>query len=144
MCVIELFKNVSHLIVKNEGTKLYKKTTLGKIISPLKNYFLKSRQLIIKTRVINPMKQKETIRNIVHHIVDKQLISNDPPETVVTYNRLLDQSFSDEEARLLISRLIHIELLKLMQNGEPFNKDRFIENLSKLPELPEVEINYTE
>lgn len=90
------------------------------------------------------MKQKETIRNIVHHIVDKQLISNDPPETVVTYNRLLDQSFSDEEARLLISRLIHIELLKLMQNGEPFNKDRFIENLSKLPELPEVEINYTE
>ncbi len=88
---------------------------------------------------MKPTKNKESIRHIVDRIIEKQLTTNEPPETAITYSRLLEQSFSDEEARLLISRIIHIELLQLMQKGEAFNKERFLQNLGNLPELPDID-----
>lgn len=85
------------------------------------------------------MKQQDNIRIILEGIIDKQLKHNQPPETLQTYNRLVDNSYTDEEARLLISRALQIELYNLMRYAEPFNKHRFLQNLKHLPDLPDAD-----
>ncbi len=86
------------------------------------------------------MKNRETLRVIIESIIDKQLEKSQPPETSQTYYRLIEkESFTEEEARMLISRVIQIELFRLMRFAEPFNKVRFLRNLSKLPDLPSVD-----
>lgn len=85
------------------------------------------------------MKQQDNIRIILEGIIDKQLKHNQPPETLQTYNRLVDNAYTDEEARLLISRALQIELYRLMRFAEPFNKNRFLKNLHQLPDLPDVD-----
>lgn len=86
------------------------------------------------------MKQQQTIRAIIENIVERQLRYNQPPETFQAYERLVrDESFTDEEARILIGRTIQVELFRLMRFAEPFNQKRFIKNLEKLPDLPNVD-----
>lgn len=85
------------------------------------------------------VKQQESIRTIIEEIVDRQLERNQPPETGRTYDRLVSQSYTDEEARMLISRTIQVELYRLMRFGEPFNQVRFVSNLNQLPDLPDTE-----
>jgi len=85
------------------------------------------------------VKQQESIRTIIEEIVDRQLERNQPPETGRTYDRLVSQSYTDEEARMLISRTIQVELYRLMRFGEPFNQVRFVSNLNQLPDLPDAE-----
>ncbi len=83
------------------------------------------------------MKNRESLKTIIESIVDKQLTSYQPPEVWQAYTRLTDDDdFSDEEARILISRAIQIELFRLMNFAEPFNKQRYIYNLAQLPDLP--------
>lgn len=86
------------------------------------------------------MKNRDTIKTIIESIVDKQLMDCKPPEAFQAYSRLTDEDdFTDEEARLLISRAIQVELFRLMHYAEPFNKQRYIYNLAQLPDLPTIE-----
>lgn len=86
------------------------------------------------------MKDQESIREIIEAIVDKQLKLNDPPETVKTYNRLLGTGmFTDQDIRSLISGTIRMELIHLIRDAQPFNQQRFIQNLERLPEPPKLE-----
>lgn len=86
-------------------------------------------------------KRNESIIFAIELIVDKQIRYNHPPETAHTYRRLITSSFSDAEARRLIYLALQVELIQLMRNGEAFNNERFITNLSLLPELPEPDLN---
>ena len=86
--------------------------------------------------MINNIKRDESIGMVIEQIVDKQIRRNDPPETAQTYQRLLQDSFTDVEARRLIYMAVQVELFRLMRYGEAFNHARFIGNLQGLPDLP--------
>lgn len=86
------------------------------------------------------MKNRETLRVVLETIIDKQLDKKQPPETSQAFYRLIEkESFTEEEARMLISRVLQIELFRVMRFAEPFNRMRFLNNLSKLPDLPSVD-----
>ena len=70
-------------------------------------------------------------------VVDNQLRDNDPPETRQTYERLLKEGFSDEEARTLIAQVVTYEIFAVTKEEEPFNHTRFVAWLNKLPQPPE-------
>lgn len=69
-------------------------------------------------------------------VVEKQLNHRDPPEVKETYDRLLSEGFSDEEARRLIGVALVNEVHAIMKERQPFNHARYAAALRQLPKLP--------
>ena len=70
-------------------------------------------------------------------IVDNQLRENNPPETRQTFERLVAEGCTEEEAKKLIGCAVSTEIYHVLKNKEEFNLKRYCEALSSLPELPE-------
>ena len=85
------------------------------------------------------MKVNEHLRNTVFEVIDNQIKDNNPAETAITLKRLRDEGYSEFEAKQLIGQAIAVELLYIMKKKVPFNKMRYIKNLTNLPAEP-VEI----
>ena len=69
--------------------------------------------------------------------VENQLKNNDPPESRITFERLLQEGFSELDAKKLIAKVIVTETFWIIKKNEPFNLKRFVNNLNHLPEDPE-------
>ncbi|MDT8393294.1 MAG: hypothetical protein RQ761_05595 [Bacteroidales bacterium] len=82
------------------------------------------------------MKENEILREQIFEIVSDQLKNNDPPETTSTYNRLIEDGFDDNEVRQMIGSCVIVEIYDVIQSGKPYDNERFINNLNKLPENP--------
>jgi hypothetical protein len=79
---------------------------------------------------------EERVKATILEIVDNQLKDNTPPETNETYQRLLNQGFSSEEARGLIGAVVGSEIFEVMKKKRSYNQKRFIKALRKLPKMP--------
>ncbi len=77
------------------------------------------------------------LQSAILEVVDNQLEGNDPPETRQTYERLLREGHSEDEAKKLIGTVIAAEMFWIMKQKKPFDQDRFVKALSRLPEIPE-------
>lgn len=77
----------------------------------------------------------EKLMMAILEIVDNQLKDNTPPETRETYQRLLNEGFSSDEARELIAAVVKAEILKVLKTQQPYDPKRFVEALHKLPRL---------
>ncbi len=73
----------------------------------------------------------------VLEVVENQLAGNDPPETSKTYERLIQEGHSEEDAKKLIGCVIAAEMFYVMKQEKPFDHARFVEALDRLPEIPE-------
>ncbi len=69
-------------------------------------------------------------------IVDNQLADGKPPETRQTFDRLLGEGHTPEEARRLIASVVVSEIFEVMQRREPYDEGRFVAALARLPRLP--------
>ena len=72
---------------------------------------------------------KEVVRN--------QIKQNDPPETKLTYDRLINEGFPEDEVMRLLAVVVAAEIFIVMKSGEPFNQERYINWLNDLPKVPE-------
>ena len=61
---------------------------------------------------------------------------NDPPETRQTLGRLKKDGYSDTDARMLIAQCVAAELFNVMNENEPYDKERYVKNLNNLPDFP--------
>jgi hypothetical protein len=68
-------------------------------------------------------------------VVNNQLRSNDPPETRQTFDRSIDEGYSEKEAKELIGHVVTSEIFDVLKNQEPFNIKLFVKALNKLPKL---------
>jgi nucleoside diphosphate kinase len=66
-------------------------------------------------------------------IVDNQLRANTPPETRQTYERLKGLGYNNRDAKLLVASAIAAETYYIMKENRPFNNERFVRNLNRLP-----------
>ncbi len=73
----------------------------------------------------------------VLEVVENQLAGNNPPETGKTYERLIQEGHSEEDAKKLIGCVIAAEMFYVMKQEKPFDHARFVEALNRLPEIPE-------
>lgn len=70
-------------------------------------------------------------------VVEEQLVKNDPPETRATLQRLMSQGYTEEQGKMLISACVSAELIDAIGSEVIANPSRYIQNLNRLPELPE-------
>ncbi len=82
------------------------------------------------------METNEKLREQIFEIIKNQIRDNDPPETKITYNRLIKNGFDDFQTRQLIGQCLAVELFDVMKFGKPYNNERFIQNLLALPKEP--------
>ena len=75
----------------------------------------------------------------IMEVVENQLRNNDPPRTRQTFRRLIEAGYSEEEAKRLIGCVVSAEIFDILKKNEPFNLDRFVKALDKLPEMPWAE-----
>lgn len=76
------------------------------------------------------------LKAAILEVVDNQMRDNDPPETRQTYNRLVQEGCSKEEAKRLIGCVVVSEMFDILKHERDFNLERFVKTLNKLPELP--------
>lgn len=78
------------------------------------------------------------LREAILKAVDNQLANNNPPETQQTYQRLIREGHSEQDAKLLIASVVAIEIFEVVNRKEPYNHVRFVQALNRLPEIPEA------
>ena len=82
------------------------------------------------------MKVNENLRNAIFEVIDNQINANDPAETAITFERLINEGYSEFAAKQLIGQALAVELFDVMKKKVPFNETRYIKNLKNLPKEP--------
>ena len=74
---------------------------------------------------------------MILEVVENQLREGDPPETKQTYDRLVSEGHSDEDAKRLIGCVVAAEVFDILKKQEAFDPKRFVRALNNLPAIPE-------
>ncbi|MEO6168874.1 MAG: hypothetical protein ABIO46_04605 [Chitinophagales bacterium] len=61
------------------------------------------------------MEGNEILRSQIFEIIKNQIKDNWPPETKITYNRLIKQGYNDLEVNQLIGQCIVVELFEILK-----------------------------
>jgi len=75
----------------------------------------------------------------IMEVVENQIRNDDPPQTQQTFRRLIEAGHSEKEAKRLIGCVVSAEIFDVLKKNEPFNLDRFVKGLNKLPAMPWAE-----
>lgn len=76
------------------------------------------------------------LKKAIEEVLENQLRDNDPPETKITYKRLIGLGYTDFETRQLIGQCIVAEIYDVLKEQKPFDKARYVSNLNRLPKTP--------
>jgi len=82
------------------------------------------------------MKTNPRMKKIILGVVDNQLRANDPLETRSTLKRLVEEGYSEKDAKELIGCAVTSEIFDIMKNSEEFDLERYVAALNELPKLP--------
>ncbi len=77
------------------------------------------------------------LNKAILEVVDNQIRDCNPPATKETFDRLVGDGLARDEARRLIGCVVASEIFKILKHLKPYNEDRYVKALRKLPELPE-------
>ena len=69
-------------------------------------------------------------------VVENQIRDNDPPEAKETFERLMSDGISEEDAKIYIGQAICVEIWDIMKNKKDFDSERYVRNLKRLPDEP--------
>jgi len=69
--------------------------------------------------------------------VENQIADNNPPETKQALVRLMKVGESRENAIRYIACALSVEIFEALKHKEPYNNERYLNNLKALPELPD-------
>ena len=83
------------------------------------------------------MKVNERLRETIFEVIENQINANDPPETLLTLERLVDDGYTDFQAKQFIGQAVVIEVIDALKNKKPYNEERYVKNLRNLPKEPE-------
>ena len=82
------------------------------------------------------MKANKRLNKAIREVVENQLRDLDPPETKETFDRLIEEGYSEEQARTLIGFVVASEIFDILKYMKPYNHERYVDALRRLPELP--------
>jgi len=82
-------------------------------------------------------KHNPYLQAAIFEVVDNQMEGGDPPETKETFDRLLGEGFSKEDAKKLIGQAICVEIYCIGKYKKEFNRERYLKNLRNLPREPQ-------
>ena len=76
------------------------------------------------------------LRAAILEVVENQLRDNTPPESKQTFERLVAEGHTIEEAKRLIGVVVAHEIFNVLKRGAVYNPVRYIAALKRLPKLP--------
>lgn len=76
------------------------------------------------------------IRHAVLEMLDAQIARDDPPEVRSTLARLVGTGYSKDAARNFVACILAIEMRDVIGARLPFDFERYLDNLRRLPRLP--------
>ena len=76
------------------------------------------------------------MRDQIFEIIKNQIKNNEPPETKITYSKLIELGFSEMETMKMIGQCVAVEIFEILKNKKPFDERRYIRNLDLLPQSP--------
>jgi len=82
------------------------------------------------------LKVNENLRDAIFEVIANQVDANDPPETL-TMERLMNDGFSEFQAKQIVGQAVVVEVIDAIQNKKPYNETRYLKNLRNLPKDPE-------
>lgn len=82
------------------------------------------------------MNQQQRLKTAIIEVVENQLEANDPPEIKETLDRLVSEGYSSMESKELIGNVVVVEVFEVLKEGKPFDLDRYVAALQRLPEIP--------
>jgi hypothetical protein len=82
------------------------------------------------------MKINTELRDQIFQVITNQIKSNNPPETKVTYERLIALGYSEFETKQLIGQCVAVEMFSVIKEQKPLNEARYVKNLKQLPKEP--------
>ncbi len=74
------------------------------------------------------------LREAILAVVDQQLRDTTPPETRRTFDRLVALGYAPEDARRVIGNVVAQHIFAVMQRGDVYHEQRYIETLHGLPD----------
>jgi hypothetical protein len=80
------------------------------------------------------MSSDKTVKDAFLEIVLSQLEANDPPQTKVTYDRLIAEGHPRNHALQLIAAALRAETNRMLSEATPFDNDRYAALLAKIKE----------
>ena len=84
------------------------------------------------------MAQSSRVLNkAILEVVDNQIRGGNPPAAKETFDRLVGEGIRRDEARRLIGCVVASEIFDILKHLQPYDEDRYVKALRKLPELPE-------
>ncbi len=72
----------------------------------------------------------------IFEIIKNQLKEDNPPEVKITFDRLKKSGLDDIDINKLIGQCVSVELFEIISSGKPYNDERYVKNLKKLPKSP--------
>jgi hypothetical protein len=78
------------------------------------------------------MSNDKTVVDAFLDTVLNQLATGDPPETKVTYDRLIAEGHPRNHALQLIAAALRLEMNRMMSEATPFDNDRYAGLLAKI------------
>lgn len=83
------------------------------------------------------METNPRLRAAFLETVENQLEADDPPETRLTLERLIEEGLSEEDAKTCIAQAVCVEIYFMLKHQKTLNRERYLRNLARLPEEPE-------
>ncbi len=77
-----------------------------------------------------------SVNDAVFEVLENQMRHGTPPETKLTYDRLLLAGHSHDEVMPMLAAVLLCEMDDMVRDQKTFNEARFVAALNKLPELP--------
>ena len=82
------------------------------------------------------MTNPDIARAAIFEIIENQIRDGTPPETKQTYDRLIAEGHSHEDAMRLIGCVVSSEIFDVLKKSQPYNEERYVAALNSLPKLP--------
>ncbi len=82
-------------------------------------------------------KSSRVLNQAILKVVDNQIRDLTPPATRETFDRLVREGVTKDEARRLIACVVASEIFDVLKHEQPYDEERYLKALKKLPELPE-------
>ena len=79
------------------------------------------------------MKRNKVLNGAIMEVVENQIEGNDPPETKQTLDRLINEGYTEKEAKNLIGIVVASEIFEFLKQGRPFDQKKFVAALNTLP-----------
>lgn len=74
----------------------------------------------------------QSLKKHILEAVNNQIKQNDPPITRVTFERLRESGYTEQQAKEKIGAILIEEIYDVMKNKEVFNEERYTNKLNSV------------